>query len=50
MKKKVKQEDLVILNQVIKASEVQSYELNHSSSLKILIKGNYKLIYDLIAF
>lgn len=46
----VKQEDLVILNQVIKASEVQSYELNHSSSLKILIKGNYKLIYDLIAF
>lgn len=46
----VLQEDLVLLDVDLQAGEVQSYNLNHSSDLTIQVKGNYKIIYDLIAF
>ena len=46
----VKQKDLILLSVSISSNEIQSYQLNHSKDLIISIKGNYKIIYDLIAF
>lgn len=47
---RIEQEDVEVLNTVIEADTVQSYQLNHSKELHMFISGSYKLIFDMIGF